>query len=115
MGSSIMAGVKRLAKELDLMTKSLPPGVLSVSPGANEFVWKVVLAPTTAPFDKYLFDCVMTFPTDYPFKAPEFEVTKGIYHPNFDSKSGKPCLADLVSNWKPACKAKDVLAEIVKM
>ncbi|KNC74760.1 hypothetical protein SARC_12702 [Sphaeroforma arctica JP610] len=81
----------------------------------NILMWNVTLLPQVAPFNRGAFKYTITFPPNYPFKAPSVKFLTKIYHPNIDEK-GAVCLGLLkTDNWKPATNVTQVLAAIANL
>lgn len=105
-----MTASKRVAKELEDLSKELPPYLRHLSSDdANVLVWHMLLLPDQLPYCLKAFGLRIDFPREYPLKPPTLRFTTKIYHPNI-SEDGLVCLP-LISteNWKPYTKAYQVL------
>lgn len=80
---------------------------------ANVLNWSGLIAPVSEPYSAGAFKFTLTFPADYPFRAPKFKMQTPIYHPNFNEQ-GEVCLG-LLNEWKPATKIGDVLTALVHL
>lgn len=101
-----MTASKRVAKELEDLSKELPPYLRHLSSDdANVLVWHMLLLPDQLPYRLKAFGLRIDFPREYPLKPPTLRFTTKIYHPNI-SEDGLVCLP-LISteNWKPYTKA----------
>lgn len=105
-----MMASKRVAKELESLSKELPPYLRQLSSDdANVLVWHMLLLPDQLPYGLKAFQVRIDFPREYPFKPPTLRFTTKIYHPNV-REDGLVCLP-LISNenWKPYTKPYQVL------
>ncbi|KAH7731136.1 effete [Aphelenchoides avenae] len=111
-----MAG-KRIQKELQDLGRD-PPAQCSAGPageGTNLFKWQAtIMGPMDSPYQGGVFNLVIDFPTDYPFKPPKVAFTTRIYHPNINS-DGSICLDILKSQWSPALTISKVLLSICSL
>jgi len=116
---------KRLGKEYAKFAGTYPDGVESLEMDESSvLMWKGVLAPTAAPYDKNKWEFQLEFPVDYPFKPPKLQMLNPIYHPNFDGDGKVPkadgtqgiCL-DVINQekWKPATKVTNILTALVSI
>lgn len=79
-----MAAQRRLQKELAELRKN-PLENISAGPTdeGNLFEWSASMSgPQESPYEGGLFSLKLTFPPEYPFKAPQARFTTPIYHPN---------------------------------
>jgi ubiquitin-conjugating enzyme E2 D/E len=79
------------------------------------FTWQAtIIGPTETPYEGGMFNLVILFPTDYPFKPPKISFTTRIYHPNINSTGGI-CLDILKDQWSPALSITKVLLSICSL
>ena len=69
------------------------------------------MGPKDSPYEDGVFFMSITFPSDYPFKAPKCSFTTKIYHPNINA-NGSICLDILKDQWSPALTISKVLLSI---
>jgi ubiquitin-protein ligase len=122
--SSDGSAVKRLPKELKMLSKKPVPGVrFEIPDEGNWLTWTVHI---TAP-EKYLvgsderpcpyggkeFPFTFKFPAQYPFKPPEITAPpKALFHPNVDFETGELC-ADMIKDAHAPTKNVGHLATMV--
>jgi ubiquitin-conjugating enzyme E2 D/E len=108
--------IKRLQKELAEIEKDTPVNCSAglVNPD-DLFTWQAtIIGPTETPYEGGMFNLVILFPTDYPFKPPKISFTTRIYHPNINSTGGI-CLDILKDQWSPALSITKVLLSICSL
>eukprot|EP00456_Euglypha_rotunda_P012168 TRINITY_DN13400_c0_g1_i5.p1 TRINITY_DN13400_c0_g1~~TRINITY_DN13400_c0_g1_i5.p1 ORF type:complete len:143 (+),score=22.63 TRINITY_DN13400_c0_g1_i5:59-487(+) len=108
--------LKRIQKELKDMKKD-PPANCSAGPKNNKdlFKWEAKIdGPTKSPYEGGLFDLLIEFPSDYPFKPPKVRFTTKIYHCNINDKGGI-CMDILKDSWSPALTISKVLLSICSL
>ena len=104
---------KRVKKELEDLEND-PPDNISAAPADEEdiFTWEgTLLGPEDTVYEGGVFFLSITFPEEFPFKAPVIKFTTKIYHPNIDANGGI-CLDILKDAWSPALKMDKVLMSI---
>lgn len=104
---------KRIARELGELQRD-PPSNCSAGP-VNEndmYNWKgTIIGPEGSPYAGGMFELVISFPVDYPFKPPKVQFVTKIFHPNINSNGGI-CLDILKDQWSPALSIGKVLLSI---
>ena len=108
--------IKRLQRELAEIEKDTPVNCSAglVTPD-DLFTWQAtIIGPTETPYEGGMFNLVILFPTDYPFKPPKISFTTRIYHPNINSTGGI-CLDILKDQWSPALSITKVLLSICSL
>jgi ubiquitin-conjugating enzyme E2 D/E len=108
--------LRRIVKELDLMTKD-PPLYCSAGPVSSDnlYTWEATLiGPQDTPYYGGVFFLEVIFPQDYPFKPPKIKFKQKIYHPNIN-QNGNICLDILKMNWSPGLTLPNVLISIVSL
>jgi len=108
--------IKRLQRELAEIEKDTPANCSAglVNPD-DLFTWQAtIIGPTETPYEGGMFNLVILFPTDYPFKPPKISFTTRIYHPNINSTGGI-CLDILKDQWSPALSITKVLLSICSL
>lgn len=110
-----MASLKRLAKEVEEITKDIKNGVLincSASPiNNNLYKWEgTIIGPPDSLYEGGIFKVSINFPNNYPFNPPQVNFITKIYHPNISN--GNICLDILKNNWSPSLNITKVLLSI---
>lgn len=102
---------RRLAKELEKIAENFD----AECKGDDLFKWQVaILGPDNSPYFGGTFIVELTFPEDYPFRAPDVRMETKIYHPNINHK-GEICLGVLKDGWNPSVTAREIVEGIVQL
>ena len=108
---------KRLTGELrkikDSKDKSELDGI-EINPTDDALIWVAkIKGPISSPFENAIFDVLIRFPEEYPFKPPSirFLDANRIFHPNV-YRDGKICVDILQNNWAPALNVCNVLISL---
>ena len=104
---------KRITKELKELEQD-PPAGCSAGPikESDIYNWSAtILGPDDTPYAGGVFNLVIQFPVDYPFKPPKVAFTTKVYHPNINAQGGI-CLDILKDQWSPALSISKVLLSI---
>ena len=91
---------RRIQKELADLAIDQPPNC-SAAPVAKDNLYEwlgTIMGPEGSPYHGGIFYLSISFPADYPFKAPLIRFNTKIYHCNINSH-GNICLDILKSNW----------------
>ncbi|CAD8163933.1 unnamed protein product [Paramecium octaurelia] len=108
----------RLNKELQDLTQTSPlHGVQITADANNRLLWTAVVAgPEGTAYQGGKFKLTITFPENYPFKAPQFIFTTKIFHPNITEK-GEFCedMIETKEQWQPTKTVKQVLEKILNI
>jgi ubiquitin-conjugating enzyme E2 D/E len=107
--------LRRIQKELLDLEKD-PPMNCSAGPTTDDmFTWEgFIFGPDDSPYAGGVFNLVIQFPKDYPFRPPVVTFQTRIYHPNINS-SGGICLDILKNQWSPALTVSKVLLSITSL
>ena len=107
--------LKRIQKELTEMKRD-PPAGCSCGPDVDDlYNWSgAIMGPDESPFAGGVFQLIIHFPTDYPFKPPKIAFTTKMYHPNINV-AGAICLDILKDQWSPALTISKVLLSILSL
>ena len=78
--------------------------------------WKLkIKGPSDSPYDKGVFDMLLRFNSDYPFKPPSLKFMKAIYHPNI-YRDGKICIDILQPNdWVSTQTVRTIMLSIISL
>eukprot|EP00754_Rhynchopus_humris_P042352 Rhum_TRINITY_DN26061_c0_g1::Rhum_TRINITY_DN26061_c0_g1_i1::g.183243::m.183243/K06689/UBE2D, UBC4, UBC5; ubiquitin-conjugating enzyme E2 D len=108
--------LRRIKKELADLEKEPIPHV-SASPANHDDLlrWKATIeGPEDSPYEGGLFDLIIEFPTNYPFKPPGLKFMTKLFHPNINNK-GLICLDILKDQWSPALSISKVLLSVCSL
>ena len=108
--------LRRLQREYDEILRD-PPANCTAGPVSPEdlFRWEAMLfGPEDSPFHGGIFRLSISFPSEYPFKAPIITFKTRIYHPNINAAGGI-CLDILKAQWSPALSISKVLLSILSL
>jgi len=71
--------------------------------------------PPDSPYAGGTFKIKITFPSEYPFKAPSLIFETKIFHPSVETESGKICADILSEGWGPTLNAKHCIQTLYGM
>mmetsp|Transcript_12844 Transcript_12844/g.22156 ORF Transcript_12844/g.22156 Transcript_12844/m.22156 type:complete len:153 (-) Transcript_12844:1050-1508(-) len=103
----------RLLTDLKQVKQEPPEGV-SASPLSDEnlYVWgATIIGPDETPWEGGIYSLRMTFPEQYPDKAPKVRFTSEMFHPNVYS-DGTLCLDIIQDQWVPTYTVSTILTSI---
>jgi len=82
----------------------------------NIMEWKLkIKGPSDSPYEKGVFDMLLRFSSDYPFKPPSLKFMKAIYHPNI-YRDGKICIDILQPNdWVSTQTVRTIMLSIISL
>lgn len=103
-------------QERTKLEKEPLPYVISIeSVNDDLFVWDVTIAgPENTPYAGGKFVLRMTFPSQYPFKAPVLNFQTTIYHPSVQTSSGEVCAA-VLGTWGPTLTAEHCIMTVYSL
>ena len=111
-------GYKRLDNEFESI-RSHPIGNIGCTVGLPEedniYRWRLTFsAAKDSPYKGGMFFVEISFPKDYPNKAPQINFITPIYHPNvcpYISSLGFVC-PNFIKNWNPSITAQNILTKL---
>eukprot|EP00555_Chaetoceros_dichaeta_P001620 CAMPEP_0198276534 /NCGR_PEP_ID=MMETSP1447-20131203/65362_1 /TAXON_ID=420782 /ORGANISM="Chaetoceros dichaeta, Strain CCMP1751" /LENGTH=147 /DNA_ID=CAMNT_0043971491 /DNA_START=461 /DNA_END=904 /DNA_ORIENTATION=+ len=105
---------KRLQKELASLQRTPIPNVtVSIPSEENVNIWSIVMkGPASTPYADGKFEILFTFPSNYPFKAPQILFQTKIYHPNVNSATGEICADIINEGWGPTLNVRHCITEL---
>ena len=110
-----MSTIERLNKELKEINTNPP---CNCSAGIIEddiFKWEAsIIGPEKTPYQDGVFQLLIDFPQDYPFKSPKIIFKTPIYHCNIHT-NGTICLDILKDQWSPALTISKILLSICSL
>jgi ubiquitin-protein ligase len=106
-----MANTRRIAADLKLITSEAPDGVRLVNQ-TSLLEWETEIdGPVGTIWEDGVFKLLVTFPPDYPFKAPQVRFKTPMFHPNINANGGI-CLDLLIDRWLPSYHVASLLTSI---
>ena len=110
-----MATKNRLEKEYEDFKKDPPTNCSAAPKDGDIYTWEAVIYGSTGSvYEGGIFNLIIEFPQNYPFKPPKVKFTTKIYHPNINMGGGI-CLDILKDNWSPALTISKVLISICSL
>lgn len=107
--------LKRLKRELEDMLKEPLPHCSAMPNEEDIFQWTASIhGPKDTPYEEGVFDLIMIFSSEYPFKPPKVSFKTRIYHPNINSTGGI-CLDILKDAWSPALTISKILLSVCSL
>ncbi|KAJ1977743.1 Ubiquitin-conjugating enzyme E2 T [Dimargaris xerosporica] len=106
----------RLKRELELLARDPPTGVICYPEGDSLAQWTAFIkGPRDTPYEGGTFKLQVTIPDRYPFEPPQIHFKTPVYHPNIDPQ-GRICLNLLKmpphGDWKPSLNVATVLTSL---
>ncbi|KAJ8770921.1 hypothetical protein K2173_022093 [Erythroxylum novogranatense] len=104
--------LKRLQSELMALMMSGESGISAFPEEDNIFCWKgTIVGSKETVFEGTEYKLSLSFPNDYPFKAPKVKFETSCFHPNVDVY-GNICLDILQDKWSSAYDVRTILLSI---
>eukprot|EP00003_Mantamonas_plastica_P010876 TRINITY_DN20409_c0_g1_i1.p1 TRINITY_DN20409_c0_g1~~TRINITY_DN20409_c0_g1_i1.p1 ORF type:complete len:175 (-),score=50.75 TRINITY_DN20409_c0_g1_i1:17-502(-) len=102
----------RLMSDMKVMNENPPDGV-SASPDDDDmFEWEAtIFGPSDTEWEGGIYSLKMSFPDEYPEKAPKVKFSTKMFHPNV-YKDGSLCLDILQDKWSPIYDVSSILTSI---
>lgn len=93
-----------------------PTSQVIIENPVNIMEWKLkIKGPSDSPYEKGIFDMLIRFDSDYPFKPPSVKFMKAIYHPNI-YRDGKICIDILQPHeWASTQTVRTIMLSIVSL
>lgn len=98
------------------MESESPPYIDSIELLNDDlFTWDVtILGPPDTPYASGKFVLRITFPTQYPFKAPSLVFRTTVYHPSVQTATGEVCAA-VLGTWGPTLTVQHCLQVVYSL
>ncbi|RGB27378.1 ubiquitin-conjugating enzyme/RWD-like protein [Rhizophagus diaphanus] len=116
MSSSSSQLLPRMKRELEILERDPPPGVICypVDDSLLKFC-ALIKGPKDTPYEDGLFKVDVQIPSRYPMEPPKMQFITPIYHPNVDD-AGRICLDLLkmppMGSWKPSLNISTTLTSL---
>merc|ERR1719420_887390 len=99
-----MTSLRRLTKEFEALEKN-PLDFCAIAPADDKMSAEAQLqGPAGTPYATGAWTIDLTFPANYPFKAPDVKFRTEIKHPNVKTDTGEVCPEVFFSNWREVLK-----------
>jgi len=106
--------MKRILKEYRTLIDT-PVEYWTPYVSADATLWKVIMeGPAGTPYQNGKWVLTISFPVNYPFKAPEVRFLIPIYHCNINN-DGKICMDVLTNSWSPALTIGNIFKYITEL
>ena len=107
-----MTSLRRLTKEFEALEKN-PLDFCEVAPADDKMSAEAQLqGPAGTPYATGVWTIDLTFPANYPFKAPDVKFRTEIKHPNVKTNTGEVCPEVFFPNWSPTMNVRLVLSNM---
>jgi ubiquitin-conjugating enzyme E2 D/E len=107
-----MSALRRLNKEFESLEKD-PLDFCEVTPSEDKMSAEAKLSgPAGSPYAGGVWTVDLTFPANYPFKAPTVKFRTEIKHPNVTTATGEVCPEVFFPNWSPTMNARLVFTNM---
>ena len=105
-----MTSLRRLTKEFEALEKN-PLDFVEITPADDKMSAEAQLqGPAGTPYANGVWTVDLTFPENYPFKAPTVKFRTEIKHPNVKTDTGEVCPEVFFPNWSPTMNVRLVLS-----
>ena len=107
-----MTSLRRLTKEFEALEKN-PLDYCEITPADDKMSAEAQLqGPPGTPYANGVWTIDLTFPENYPFKAPTVTFRTEIKHPNVKTDTGEVCPEVFFPNWSPTMNVRLVLSNV---
>ena len=111
-----MNSVQILIKEFEDLKKnplSLFGYTIELFNQTNIYEWKITLiGAKDTPYADGIFFIKLSFPQDYPDRAPRINFLTPIYHPNVNPSDGYVCVNFIRNDWKKTTSVREILTKL---
>mmetsp|Transcript_7549 Transcript_7549/g.22369 ORF Transcript_7549/g.22369 Transcript_7549/m.22369 type:complete len:151 (+) Transcript_7549:160-612(+) len=108
-----MSALRRVKKEFEQLAKS-PLAFCPVEADEADQLHATarLQGPEGTPYAGGEWTLDLTFPNEYPFKAPNVVLKTEVLHPNVKTDTGEICPDVLFANWSPTLNVRTVLTKL---